>query len=432
MSSLLGRGFMRDRGARRGARPSTRLRPRAASASRSAGRRGRVVDPLAQQAAAVEHVDRAAGRARTRTRSRARARSRAAARRSAFSASATSRHGRNARVVVRGIVDVDLHAGAELRRRACGTSARTSTGGGGSRGATRARARPSSRASARASRSGAPKSSSGRVVPRPFGERRALEQHRPGIRPRAVHGDRDVRARVHPRALAERPAEARRRRRAASLPSPRPRTRRRAAASRTNQRASSPIVRPCRIGSGPAPTKLSRPARSAAPRRAGRAGFGRSSTQTAFFVRRRRFEHVAERRDERVDAAADVLEVDEQHVERVQHRGGRPAHLAVEAEDRDRRARDRRSPATRSCCPACRRGGRAAGRTPPSRAGRRRPRARRASARGRASPTPDARRGRGAGPRADGGAPASASRRSMPSFMRRGSAGRERATKPSA
>ena len=50
---------------------------------------------------------------------------------------------------------------------------------------------------------------------------------------------------------------------------------------------------------------------------------------------RRGLEHVTQRRDERVDAAAEVLQVDEQHVERVEHRLGRPAHFAVQAEYRD-------------------------------------------------------------------------------------------------
>ena len=45
------------------------------------------------------------------------------------------------------------------------------------------------------------------------------------------------------------------------------------------------------------------------------------------------FEHVAQRGDEGVDAAAEILQVDEQDVEAVHHRGGRPAHFAVEAED---------------------------------------------------------------------------------------------------
>ncbi len=52
-------------------------------------------------------------------------------------------------------------------------------------------------------------------------------------------------------------------------------------------------------------------------------------------VLRRGLEHVAQRRDEGVDARAEVLQVDEQNVERLHHRGRRPAHFAVQAEDRD-------------------------------------------------------------------------------------------------
>ena len=52
-------------------------------------------------------------------------------------------------------------------------------------------------------------------------------------------------------------------------------------------------------------------------------------------VARRSFQQVAQRRDERVDAAPEILQVDEQHVEAVHHRVGRPAHFAVQAEHRD-------------------------------------------------------------------------------------------------
>ena len=45
------------------------------------------------------------------------------------------------------------------------------------------------------------------------------------------------------------------------------------------------------------------------------------------------FQHVAQRRDEGVDAAAQVLQVDEDGVEGVHHLRGGPADLAVEAED---------------------------------------------------------------------------------------------------
>jgi hypothetical protein len=177
------------------------------SASASARGRVRIVDPLAQQRAAVDQVDREpvalvlVGEVAPQRVVRVRRR------RIALNASACRRHGRNARGRSsrprRGSA-----ARAELARRACGRSARTSTRAAGSREPLR-RERAASREHGAASRSGAPNSSSGRVVPRPFGQRRALEHHRAGVaaRHRQV---RRVRARVHPAALAERPAVARR------------------------------------------------------------------------------------------------------------------------------------------------------------------------------------------------------------------------------
>jgi len=47
---------------------------------------------------------------------------------------------------------------------------------------------------------------------------------------------------------------------------------------------------------------------------------------------RRRLEDVRERRDERVDPAAEVLEIDQQDVEGLHHGVGRPPHLAIQAE----------------------------------------------------------------------------------------------------
>ena len=44
---------------------------------------------------------------------------------------------------------------------------------------------------------------------------------------------------------------------------------------------------------------------------------------------------VAERRDERVYAATDVLQVDEQHIEVIEHRVAGPARSAVKTEHRD-------------------------------------------------------------------------------------------------
>ncbi len=46
-------------------------------------------------------------------------------------------------------------------------------------------------------------------------------------------------------------------------------------------------------------------------------------------------EHVKQRRDEGVDAGAEVLEIDEHDVEHRHRRIGRAAHLAIEAEDRN-------------------------------------------------------------------------------------------------
>jgi len=81
-----------------------------------------------------------------------------------------------------------------------------------------------------------------------------------------------------------------------------------------------------------------------------------------FAMLRRRLEHVLEGRDEGVDAAAEVLQVDEDDVERLHHRlGGRP-RLAVEAEDRDFLNGVPIVRRPRPCCPACRRAGRAGGR----------------------------------------------------------------------
>src|SRR5581483_10531865 len=48
-------------------------------------------------------------------------------------------------------------------------------------------------------------------------------------------------------------------------------------------------------------------------------------------VFRGRLEHVTQRGNKGVDAAAQVLQVDEQHVEAVHHRRRGPAYLAVQA-----------------------------------------------------------------------------------------------------
>ena len=50
---------------------------------------------------------------------------------------------------------------------------------------------------------------------------------------------------------------------------------------------------------------------------------------------RSRLEHVTQRSDERVDSAADVLQIDEQNVKGIHHFRRRPAYFTVKAEDRD-------------------------------------------------------------------------------------------------
>ena len=48
-----------------------------------------------------------------------------------------------------------------------------------------------------------------------------------------------------------------------------------------------------------------------------------------------RFEDVAQRRDERINPATQILQIDEDHIECIHHRIRRLAHVAIEAEDRD-------------------------------------------------------------------------------------------------
>ena len=79
------------------------------------------------------------------------------------------------------------------------------------------------------------------------------------------------------------------------------------------------------------------------------------------------FEHVEQRRDEGVDAAAEVLQIDQDRVERSHRLAGRTADLAVEAEHRNAVDRIGEVAATPSYCPAGRRERHAAGRRPPRR-----------------------------------------------------------------
>ena len=64
-------------------------------------------------------------------------------------------------------------------------------------------------------------------------------------------------------------------------------------------------------------------------------GIGPVEHPHALAVLGRGFEHVEQRRDEGVDPAAEVLQVDQDRVERAHRLAGRAAHLAVEAEHRD-------------------------------------------------------------------------------------------------
>ena len=50
---------------------------------------------------------------------------------------------------------------------------------------------------------------------------------------------------------------------------------------------------------------------------------------------RRCFENVTQGRDERVDAATHVLEIDQQNVETIHHRRRRPAHFTVKTKNRN-------------------------------------------------------------------------------------------------
>ena len=102
-----------------------------------------------------------------------------------------------------------------------------------------------------------------------------------------------------------------------------------------NQTPSSPSVRPWRIGNR-AGADEALPAgaqRQAFDRPAGRVGPVEHPDRLA--VLGGGLEHVPQRGDEGVDAAAEVLQVDQQDIERLHHRVGRPAHFAVEAEHRD-------------------------------------------------------------------------------------------------
>ena len=104
------------------------------------------------------------------------------------------------------------------------------------------------------------------------------------------------------------------------------------------RRAISPIVMPWRTGTAPSPTNDSQPGRRCRPRsprpRAGSADRARRPPRR----RGRRLQRQHHRPDVRVVAAADVLQVDDQHVDAAEiggRRRQRLERLAVEADDRD-------------------------------------------------------------------------------------------------
>ena len=220
-------------------------------------------------------------------------------------------------VIVARVLGVDLHAVAELADVLVEGRLEPAVAQRGSRPATAARAPASRRSRARASMSGAPNSSSGRVVPRPSRQRRALEHHRAGIGARHPQVRR-VGAGIDPGALAERPAEAGR-----GVGPPalhlddavvdvelEVRRRTSGRARRASGRGASASARRRRSSPSPAAASGLRPA--------GR-GVGPVEHPDRLAVLRRRLEHVAQRGDEGVDAAAEVLQVDQQDVERVHH-----------------------------------------------------------------------------------------------------------------
>jgi hypothetical protein len=170
-----------------------------------------------------------------------------------------------------------------------------------------------------------------------LGQRRAFEHDRAGKRARHRQGG-GVRARVHPGALAERPAPARcggrrpslhgdhlafERELAAADEPPGELAEREAVADR--QRAGADEALPAGAQEG------------AFDRAADRVGPVEHPDRLA--ARRGFLEDVPQRRHEGVDARADVLQVDEQQVEGVHHRRGRPPHGAIEAAHGDAEAR---------------------------------------------------------------------------------------------
>jgi hypothetical protein len=167
----------------------------------------------------------------------------------------------------------------------------------------------------------------------PLRERRPLEHHRAGIAARHPQV-RGVRAGIDPGALAERPAEARRRSRQPALH--RHDLELDVELQRPHEPAAELAERQTVAHRQRARADEALPARSQAQPFDLAAGRVRAVEHPdALAVPRGLLEHIAERGNEGVHAAADVLQIDQQHVERFHHPLARAAHLPVQAVDRD-------------------------------------------------------------------------------------------------
>ena len=167
----------------------------------------------------------------------------------------------------------------------------------------------------------------------PFRERRALEHHRPRIGARHPQV-RCIGTGIDPRALAQRPAESRR---GIGLPilhlddpildieleSPdEPQTQFAEREPMTHRQRS------CADKAFPAGAQrqtFDRPTHRIGP----------IEDPDSLLMLRCRFEDVAQGRDERINSTAQILQIDEDHVEGIHHRIRRLAHVSIKAEDRD-------------------------------------------------------------------------------------------------
>ena len=167
----------------------------------------------------------------------------------------------------------------------------------------------------------------------PFRERRALEHHRARIGARHPQ-IRRVGTGIDPRALAKRPAESRR---GIGLPTLHLDDAildielERLDEPRTQFAEREPVTHRQRSGADKAFPPGAQ--RQAFDRPAD--GIGPIQHPHRFAMLRRRLQDIAQRRDERIDAATQILQIDEDDIECIHHRIGRLAHLAIQAEDRD-------------------------------------------------------------------------------------------------